>query len=326
MGRYVLKRLVLMIPVILAVAVLIFSIMYFVPGNPASLIAGSDATAEEIAIKEHELGLDRPYLVRLLEFLRNMFLKFDFGRSYWTNKSVTEEMVQRLPRTAILAGGAMIIAVLVGIPLGVFAAVHEGTLLDRVTVLLAVIGVSLPTFWLGMLLVLLFSLKLGLLPASGMKTWKAFILPIVAQSLGGISQLTRQSRSSMLEVIRADFVTTARAKGLTERAVIYGHALPNAMLPIISVLGGNLANSLGGSLVIEQVFAIPGIGMYMITAVNNRDYPIVQASVVIISILFSLVVLLTDLAYAAVDPLIRAQFAGPAKKVKKEESEATSNA
>ena len=130
----------------------------------------------------------------------------------------------------------------------------------------------------------------------------------------------------MLEVIRADFVTTARAKGLTERAVIYGHALPNAMLPIISVLGGNLANSLGGSLVIEQVFAIPGIGMYMITAVNNRDYPIVQASVVIISILFSLVVLLTDLAYAAVDPLIRAQFAGPAKKVKKEESEATSNA
>jgi len=306
-----------MIPVILAVAVLIFTIMTFVPGNPASMILGADATPEQILMKEQEMGLDKPFLTRLLLFLKQTFIDLDFGRSYWTNTSVTDELIQRFPRTLTIAGFAMLFTVIIGIPIGIFAAVHEGTLGDRLAVLLCVIGVSMPTFWLAMLFVLLFSLKLKLLPAQGMGGPEYFILPVIAQSLGGISGMVRTSRSSMLEVIRADYVTTARSKGLSEYKTIYGHALPNALLPIISVLGGQLATQLGGALVIEQVFSIPGIGMYLINAVNTRDYPVAQSSVVFLSILFGFIMLITDLCYAAVDPLIKAQFAGTGKKKKK---------
>lgn len=322
MGKYIAKRLLMMIPVILAVAILIFTIMTFVPGNPASLILGADATQEQIRVKEHELGLDRPYLVRLGSFLKQTFVEFDFGRSYWTNTSVTEELMERFPRTLAIAGFAMVFTVIVGIPLGIFTAVREGTFADRIGVLLCVIGVSMPTFWLAMLFVLLFSLKWKLLPAQGMGGVKYFILPVIAQSLGGISGMVRTARASMLEVVRADYVATARSKGLSERKVIYEHALPNAMLPIISVLGGQLANQLGGALVIEQVFSIPGIGLYLINAVNTRDYPAAQSSVIFLSVLFSLIVLATDLCYAAVDPMIRAQFTqgGGKKKKAKEEN------
>ena len=226
----------------------------------------------------------------------------------------------RFPRTLAIAGFAMLFTVIIGIPLGIFTAIHEGTFADRIGVLLCVIGVSMPTFWLAMLFVLLFSLKLKLLPAQGMDGAKYFVLPVVAQSLGGISGMVRTARAAMLEVVRADYVTTARSKGLSERKVIYEHALPNAMLPIISVLSGQLANQLGGALVIEQVFSIPGIGLYLINAVNTRDYPVAQSSVVFLSILFSLIVLATDLGYAAVDPIIRAQFVqGGAKKKKRKE-------
>lgn len=322
MGKYIVKRLLMMIPVILAVAILIFTIMTFVPGNPASLILGADATEEQILIKEHELGLDQPYVIRLGTFLKQTFVDFDFGRSYWTNTSVTEELMARFPRTLAIAGFAMLFTVIIGIPLGIFTAIHEGTFADRIGVLLCVIGVSMPTFWLAMLFVLLFALKLKLLPAQGMDGAKYFVLPVVAQSLGGISGMVRTARAAMLEVVRADYVTTARSKGLSERKVIYEHALPNAMLPIISVLSGQLANQLGGALVIEQVFSIPGIGLYLINAVNTRDYPVAQSSVVFLSILFSLIVLLTDLGYAAVDPIIRAQFVqgGTKKKKRKEEN------
>ena len=313
MGKYIVKRLLMMIPVILAVAILIFTIMTFVPGNPASLILGADATEEQIRIKEHELGLDQPYLVRLGSFLKQTFVELDFGRSYWTNTSVTEEMMERFPRTLAIAGFAMVFTTIIGIPLGIFTAVHEGTFADRIGVLLCVVGVSMPTFWLAMLFVLLLSLKLKLLPAQGMEGVQYYVMPVIAQSLGGISGMVRTARASMLEVVRADYVTTARSKGLSERKVIYEHALPNAMLPIISVLGGQLANQL--------VFSIPGIGLYLINAVNTRDYPVAQSSVVFLSILFSLIVLATDLCYAAVDPMIRAQFTQGGKKKKKGKEE-----
>lgn len=326
MGRYIIRRLILMIPVVLAVAILIFSIMSFVPGNPASLILGADATEEQIQIKEHEMGLDQPFYVRLLQYLKQTFIDFDLGRSYWTNTSVSSELMTRFPRTLAIAGFAMLFTVIVGIPLGIFAAVHEGTLADRLTVILCVVGVSMPTFWLAMLFVLLFAVKLHLLPAQGLGGVKYFILPVVAQSLGGISGMVRTARSSMLEVVRADYVTTARSKGLSERKTIYGHALPNAMLPIISVLGAQLGNTLGGALVIEQVFSIPGIGLYLINAVNTRDYPVAQSCVVFLSIIFSFIMLATDLCYAAVDPMIKAQFAGGSKKkAKKSKEEVSAN-
>lgn len=331
MGRYILKRLLLMIPVILAVAIVIFTIMTFVPGNPASLILGADATEEEIALKEHELGLDQPYFTRLLKYLKQTFIDFDFGKSYWTNTSVTSELMVRFPRTLTIAGFSMLTMIFIGIPLGIFAAVHEGGFGDRLTVIMCVIGVSLPTFWVGMLFVIIFALKLNWLPAQGIGAPKFYILPIVASSLSGISSMVRQARSSMLEVVRADFVTTARSKGLAERRTIYGHALPNALLPIISILGGALSIQLGGAIVIEQVFSVPGIGLYLINAVNNRDYPVVQSCVVFLSIVFSFIMLGTDLCYAAVDPMIKAQFTGSARKrsfkrAKKSESEVSVDA
>ena len=317
MGRYILKRLLLMIPVILAVSILIFTIMTFVPGNPASLILGADASAEEILFKEHELGLDQPYFTRLLQYLKQTFIEFDFGKSYWTNTYVTAELMVRFPRTLAIAGFSMLMMIVIGIPLGIFAAVHEGGFGDRLTVIMCVIGVSLPTFWVGMLLVLVFALKLNLLPAQGLGGVKYYILPVIAASFSGISSMVRQARSSMLEVVRADYVTTARSKGLVERRTIYGHALPNALLPIISVLGGSLSIQLGGAIVIEQVFSIPGIGLYLINAVNTRDYPVVQSCVVFLSIVFSFIMLATDLCYAAVDPMIKTQFTSSAKKCRK---------
>ncbi len=315
MARYIIKRLLMMIPVIVFVAILIFTIMYFVPGDPASLILGSNATEEQILAKREELGLNEPYLTRLLDFLKNLFFHFDFGSSYTTNISVTQELLQRFPRTLIISGVAMLVSILVGIPIGIFAAVHQDTVFDRIAMVGAVAGISIPTFWMGMLLVLLFSLHLGWLPANGIGGIQYYILPCLAESLGGIANLARQSRSSMLEVIRSDYVTTARAKGLSERKVIFGHALPNALLPVISVLGSRLGMTLGGSLVVEQVFSIPGVGMYLINAVNNRDYPVVQGCVVFLAIVFSVVMLLTDLSYALVDPMIKAQYtSGPRRK------------
>lgn len=320
MRRYIFKRFLMMIPVILAVAILIFTIMTFVPGNPASMILGADASEEEIMYKEHELGLDQPYFIRLIQYLKQTFIDLDFGRSYWTNTSIASELMVRFPRTLIIAGFSMLTMICFGIPLGIFAAVHEGGFGDRLTVIMCVIGVSLPTFWVGMLLVLIFALKLGWLPAQGLGGAKYYILPVVAASLSGISSMVRQARSSMLEVVRADYVTTARAKGLAERRTIYGHALPNALLPIISVLGGSLSIQLGGAIVIEQVFSIPGIGLYLINAVNTRDYPVVQSCVVFLSIVFSFIMLATDLCYAAVDPMIKAQFTSGAGKHKKKSS------
>lgn len=314
MVKYVLKRLLLVIPVIITVAILIFTILYFVPGDPASLLLGSSATQEELAFKREELGLTQPYIVRLKDFLFNLFFKFDLGKSFSTNIRVTQEIMERLPRTLAIAGISMLLSILLGIPMGIFAATHQDSLLDRGTMIIAVAGVSIPSFWLAMLFVLLFSLKLGWLPANGIGGIKYFILPCLAESLAGMANLARQSRSSMLEVIRSDYITTARAKGLSNARVVFGHALPNALLPIISVLGGRLGFTLGGSLVIEQVFSIPGIGMYMTSAINSRDYPVVQGCVVFLAILFSLVMLLTDLCYAMVDPLIRAQYVSGSKK------------
>ena len=305
MGKYIVKRLLMMIPVILAVAILIFTIMTFVPGNPASLILGADATEEQILIKEHELGLDQPYVIRLGNFLKQTFVDFDFGRSYWTNTSVTEELMARFPRTLAIAGFAMLFTVIIGIPLGIFTAIHEGTFADRIGVLLCVIGVSMPTFWLAMLFVLLFALKLKLLPAQGMDGAKYFVLPVVAQSLGGISGMVRTARAAMLEVVRADYVTTARSKGLTNVVIVLKHAFRNALIPIVTTISLSIPFLIGGAVVTEQIFAWPGIGSLMITAITSRDYPVIMGVAVLICGVVLVANLILDLIYAALDPRIK---------------------
>ena len=303
-----------MIPVILGVTIAIFTIMHFVPGDPAVIILGSEATEAELQSKREALGLTQPFFVQLASYMKSVFLHMDFGTSYITNNSITNELLARLPRTALVGFVSMVLMLLIGIPLGITAAVHQNGFGDRICMIIALAGVSVPSFWLGLLLVIVFALKLGWLPASGIGGFQFYVLPCLASAFGGIAGLARQSRSSMLEVIRSDYVTTARSKGLSERSVIYGHALPNALIPIITGAGSHLAHIFGGSVVIENVFSIPGIGSYMVTAVNNRDYTVVTGSVIFLAVVFSLVMLLVDVIYAFVDPRIKAQYVNGKKK------------
>ncbi len=310
MGKYILKRLLWMIPVVVGVAILIFTILYFVPGDPARIMLGSSATEDEVNVLRHTMGLDRPYIYRLGKFLVDTFLRIDLGSSYMTKLPVAETILDRVPNTLKLSSIGILLSVIVGVPLGVNAAVNRNTVAgDRGPMFIAMVGVSMPSFWLALLLVVLFAVKLKWLPAMGVGSFKHWILPAVSGSFGGIAAQARQSRSAMLEVIRSDYITTARAKGLSERVVIYKHALPNALIPVITGIGHALGNMLGGSLIIETIFGIPGMGMYMISGVNNRDYPVVQGCVIVLAVIFSIVMLLTDIAYSFVDPTIKAQYA-----------------
>ena len=308
MTRYIGKRLLLMIPVVLSVAVIIFTIMYFVPGDPAEIILGVTATQEELEACRESLGLNQPYLIRLGKFLEDLFLHFDFGTSYIDGTSVRTNIINRLPNTLIISLGSMLVAMVLGVSLGINAAIHQNGIADRISMLIALVGISMPGFWLALMLVLLFALKLNWLPSYGTGGIKYFILPWIAAALPEMARLARQSRSSMLEVIHSDYITTALAKGVKKRDVILRHALPNALIPIITVFGGGLAHGLGGALIIESVFSIPGLGLYIVNSINNRDYPSVQGTIVFFSILFSIIMLLVDLAYAAVDPRIKAAF------------------
>lgn len=310
MLRYILKRIIWMIPIILGVAVLVFTIMYFCPGDPATIILGQGATQAEIDALRETMGLNRGYFVRLFEFLTDTFIHFDLGNSYISKGSILLEITQRLPRTVILATMCMVIGIVVGVPLGILAAVKQDSIGDRVSMILALVGVSIPNFWLALLLVLLFSVKLNWLPAMGIGSFKHYILPTLACCMGGIATQARQSRSSMLEVIRSDYITTARSKGVSNLGVIFKHELTNALIPVITVAGNQFSMLLGGTLIIEQIFSIPGMGSFLITAVFNRDYPVIQIGAVFMAIVFSIIMLLVDLLFAFVDPRIKSQYQG----------------
>jgi peptide/nickel transport system permease protein len=288
--------------------------MYFCPGDPAMIILGNSAKKAEIDNLRATMGLDQPFFVQLGKFLYQLFFKFDLGKSYITKVDVWDEITVRLPITFTFAISAMVISVLAGIPLGIMAATHQNHFADSLCMTLALIGVCIPGFWLGLEMILLFALKLRLLPAFGIDSWQGWILPILVNSIGGIAMQARQTRSSMLEVIRSDFVVTARAKGLAEKTILYKYVLPNGLIPIIQTMGNNLGVSLGGTIIIENVFSISGIGMYMTNAVASRDYAVIRGSVVVLALMFSLVMLLVDLMFAFVDPRIKAQYENQGKK------------
>lgn len=316
MYRYIIKRLLMIIPVVLAVAIMVFTIMYFCPGDPVEVMLGTSATDLVKDQVREEMGFNDPYIAQLGRFLKQLFLKFDLGTSYITQKSVAGEIISRFPRTFLLALACIVLNVLIGIPLGVMAATHLNSWVDRVCMVLALVGSSLPNFWVALELVIIFALGLGILPAYGIGGIEFYILPVVAASLEGIAQQARYTRSGVLEVIRSDFVTTARAKGVPESVILYKHALPNALIPVIQNLGNMFARSIGGALVIENVFSIPGLGVYLSTGITNRDYPIVRGCVVMLSIVFCLIMLLVDLAFAYIDPRIKAQYEDQGKKKK----------
>lgn len=318
MAKYVLKRVLVMIPILLVVTIVVFTLMCFVPGDPVQISLGEGATQEQIEAVRESMGLNDPYLVRLFRYLKGIITEFDFGKSFTNGTSVRDELMIRFPNTLILAVASILFSVCIGVPIGIYCAVNANKFADRLWMFITILGNSMPSFWLALMLVLLFSLRLKWLPSNGADGWKYFILPILANSIGSLAGMARQTRASMLEVVRSDYVVTARSKGLSERKVIWGHALPNALIPIITVAGGHFGRALGGTTVIENVFTIPGIGSYMVNGINARDYNVVQGSIIYIAFSFSVIMLLTDLVYAFVDPRIKARYSSKSKKKVKE--------
>jgi len=303
-----------MIPVLISVAILIFTIMYFVPGDPVQIILGDYfASPEQIAETRARLGLDKSFWEQLGTFLLGL-THLDFGKSYIYGNEVGPELLYRFPKTLALAGSSLVLIIIIGIPLGIWCALNAGKLIDRALMVVTLLLNSMPSFWLGLLLIILFTTELKLLPSTYTNSPKSFIMPVIACSASVLAAVSRQTRSSMLEVIRSDYVTTARSKGLSENAVIYKHVLPNALVPIITVCGTRLGVMIGGSTVIEAVFSIPGIGQYMVNAINSRDYPVVRGSILTVALTFSIIMLVMDLIYAFVDPRIKAQYARAKKR------------
>ncbi len=310
MSRYIIKRLLWMIPVMLGIAILIFSIMYICPGDPAQAMLGAGATQVQLAAKRAEMGLNDPYIVRLGNYLVQVFLHFDLGTSYMYGTSVLAGLMSRMRFTLVIALFCMFLQIVVGTPLGIVAATHRNGLADRICMFIALFGVSIPAFWLALMLVVIFAVNLGWLPTYGVGGIEYFILPCLANCLAGIATQARQTRSSMLEVIRSDYIATAKAKGLSRNDILFKHALPNALIPIITIVGNGMGMMLGGTVIIENVFSIPGVGSYMTSAINQRDYPIVMGGVLVLGLIFSLIMLLVDIVYAYVDPRIKAQYEG----------------
>jgi len=308
MTRYIVKRVLLMFPVILGVSIIIFAIMSFTPGDPVVLMLGEGASTEAIENLRSELGLDDPLPVQYIRYLRKA-VSGDLGRSYHSNTSVTSEVASRFPNTLRLTILGTIIAILIGIPVGIVSAVKQYTLIDSVSLIISMIFTSMPSFWLGLMLIMFFSLRMDLFPATGAETWKHFVLPSFTLAAASMASLIRMTRSTMLEVIRQDYIRTARAKGASEKRVVLGHALQNALLPVITVIGLNFGRQLGGAIVTETVFAMPGLGMLMINGIRTRDTPIVMGAVLFAAVLAGIVVLLVDILYSFVDPRLKTEYA-----------------
>ena len=308
MYRYVIKRLLMLIPVIILTSFIVFFIINLAPGDVVGQLTGGDATPEEVAEIRARLGLDQPILVRYIRYLGGL-LHGDLGNSYISGKSVFESYSEKLPATLFLALSSIFVSIIISLPLGIASAVHHGSIRDNLGMILALIGLSMPNFWLGLLLIILFALNLGWLPSGGAEGLKSVILPAITVGTGLTAMLTRTTRSSMLDVIRQDYLRTARAKGVPEKVVIRKHALRNALIPVITVIGTQLGTCLGGAILTETVFAWPGVGRLILDAVNSRDIPMVTGCIILKTITISIILLIVDLLYAVVDPRIRAQYA-----------------
>jgi peptide/nickel transport system permease protein len=316
MLKYIIKRIFWMIPVLLGVIIIIFTLLYFTRGDPAAVFAGTDPTPEQVEVWREAHGLNQPYFVRLGNYLKQLIVDRNLGTSYQTGLSVSGEIWQRFKVTAALAGLCVVFEVLFGVGMGVLASTHQNTPVDRISMAAALIGASVPGFAVALLFSLIFALHLGWFPASGWGAAKYLVLPVFSNVIAGSSGFARQTRSSMLEVIRSDYITTAKAKGISSAKVVFKHELKSALIPIITIVGQNFGRALGGTVVMEQVFSIPGLGSYMVQAINSRNYPVVQGSVLFLSLAFSIVMLLVDILYAVVDPRIRGRFLS-AKKLRR---------
>ena len=313
MVKYIAKRVLSLIPVLVGASFIVFAIMHFTPGDPAQLLLPQDATVAEVEAMRENLGLNDPFFVQYGRFLGGM-LRGNLGRSFRTGQPVWGIILSRLPATMQLAAASMVVAILIGIIAGIVASVKQYTAWDGGAMFTALLGVSMPNFWLGLMMILFFSVfwhntfGYTLFPASGYGSFRHIVMPAVVLGTAHASFITRITRSSMLEVLRQDYVRTARAKGLSERVVVFSHALRNALMPVVTIAGLRFGVLLGGSVVTERIFAWPGIGRLLIDAVRAQDYNVVQGIIITYAIIFSLVNLVVDLMYALIDPRVRTQY------------------
>ena len=302
MLKFIGRRILMMIPIMLGVVLLVFSMLYFSPGEPAKYVLGDMATEEDIAMFNEENGLNDPFLVQYVNYIADA-LHGDLGISYTTKQPVIDEIIARFPTTFKLTIVSTLVSVVIGITLGIISAVKQYSIWDNIVRVIAMVGVSMPNFWLGLLLILLFSVQLGVLPAAGITSWKHWILPAITIGTASSAGIMRMTRSSMLEAIRQDYVRTARAKGQKEMIIICVHALRNAIIPVMTLIGINFSRMLGGSAISEVVFAIPGLGNLIISAINVKNAPLVQGGILFIAVVMAFCNLIVDVLCGSADPL-----------------------
>ena len=308
MHKYVIKRLVMLIPVIIGVSFLVFFIMAMAPGDTARTILGEDAPIEAVEALREELGLNDPIPIRYLNYMKDL-LRGDLGNSYKSGRPVFEEIMSRFPATLELTFWGMLLAVGLSLPIGIISATRQYSFMDNASMIFALVATAIPNFWLGLMLIIAFSLKLGVLPSGGNNAgFASLVLPVITLATACMANIARTTRSSMLEVIRADYIRTAKAKGVSKNKVINKHALKNALIPVVTVIGLQFGQLLGGSVLTETVFAWPGVGTYLVNSIKAKDTPAVLGCVIIFSICFSIVNLAVDLLYAFIDPRIKSKY------------------
>ena len=307
MSKYIYKRLIMLIPVLIGVTFMVYFILNLSPGDTATMIAGEGADAETIETIRREYGLDQPVIVQYGKYMLNL-LHGDMGKSYLTNRDVFTSIAEAFPNTAKLAFWSILVAIVISLPIGIISATKQYSVADNVGMIVALLGVATPNFWLGLMLIIVFSLKLGWLPSGGMNGWKSYIMPAITLGTADTALITRMTRSSMLEVIRQDYIRTARAKGVPEKMVIRKHALKNALIPVVTVIGLQFGGLLGGATITETIFAWPGVGRLLVDAIKSKDTPLVLGGVIMLTITFSVINLLVDILYAFIDPRIKAQY------------------
>jgi len=308
MIKYIIRRILAMIPVLIGITFLVFMIMQMAPGDPARLVLGENASPEALEAKREEMGLNAPVLVQYARYMWDL-LHGDMGESYISGRAVSTQIAAYFPYTVKLALVSAVVSIIIAIPLGIVAAVKQNTVFDNASMVISLIGISMPAFWMALMLVLMFSLKLGWFPVQGANMgWRSYVLPSIAIGFMNMAAIARTTRSSMLETIRQDYTRTARAKGVSESTVILKHSFQNALIPTITVCGVQLGALLGGAVLTETVFAWPGIGRLMVNSVNARDIPLVLGCMVVLSTSFSIINLAVDLLYGFVDPRVRSMY------------------
>ena len=317
MLKYIVKRILYLIPILIGVSIIIFALKTFTPGDPARQILGNSATEEQVQEKREELGLNDPVYVQYFNYVKNIVLHGDFGDSYRTGEPVLSEIAPRLLTSAKITLGAVAIGAVIGILLGILSALKKYTWVDSGVLVISMFFQSVPEFVVALVLIMIFAVNLHILPANGIDTWKGYIMPMLCIGLSSVASYTRITRSSMLEVLGEDYIRTAKAKGQTNGNITYHHAIRNAMIPVAQSIGTNLGNSIGGGMVLETVFGVPGVGKYIVDSITQRNYPSVLGGALIIAMVLTVINLLVDISFVLIDPRLKSTIIAGNKAPKK---------